>query len=193
MEGHCYDISIDDFNSFKEGCPLSFRIIYDVYHQILYRYAQTISKDDFEAEEIVQEVFISFFNNRDKINEPAGIYPYLFTLTKRLLIMRFRSRVVKARFNTHLKVNWDEESYCTEEKIIYNDLREFVDKCVDQLPEKQKEIYKLNKGSGMSYKEIAKLTGVSIHTVKNQLIAASKKIKPKIEKYYLTFLLFFFY
>ncbi|MCY4780264.1 RNA polymerase sigma-70 factor [Sphingobacterium sp. UT-1RO-CII-1] len=184
---------MEEFESFREGCASSFRVIYDSYHQILYRYAQTISNDDFEAEEVVQEVFIAFFNNRNKINEPAGIYPYLFTLTKRLLIMRFRSRVVKARFNKHLEVSWDEGCYSTEEKIIYNDLQEFVDKCVDQLPEKQKEIYKLNKTNGMSYKEIARLTGVSIHTVKNQLIAASKKIKPKIEKYYLTFLLFFFY
>lgn len=192
MQNHNYDIDLDIFNSFKAGCGLSFRIIYDAYHHILYRYAQTISTDSSEAEDVVQEVFTTFYINRDKISEPTGIYPYLFTVTKRLLIMRFRNRVVKSEYNNYIEFNWDEGCNNTEERIRGNDLQALVDKCVAKLPTKQKEIYELSKSNGMTYKEIAKLTGVSINTVKNQLIAALKKIKPTIEKYYSFFLYIFF-
>ncbi len=192
MQNHNYDINVDVFNSFKAGCALSFRIIYDTYHHILYRYAQTISRDSFDAEDVVQEVFTTFYINRDKISEPSGIYPYLFIVTKRLLIMRFRSRVVKTEYSSYIKFSWDEGCNSTEERIGANDLQELVDKCVAKLPAKQKEIYVLSKANGMSYKEIAKMTGVSINTVKNQLVAALKKIKPTIEKYYVYFFIFFF-
>ena len=115
MSKYHESISGKEFTSLQSGCEKAFRAVYDLYHATLYRYAFYILNDRVEAEEIVQEVLIAFFKSRLKINSPEGIYPYLFTLTKRQLITRFRNNVVKAKFRDHLTVQWSERTNNTEE------------------------------------------------------------------------------
>ena len=193
MSKYHESISGKEFTSLQSGCEKAFRAVYDLYHATLYRYAFYILNDRVEAEEIVQEVLIAFFKSRLKINSPEGIYPYLFTLTKRQLITRFRNNVVKAKFRDHLTVQWSERTNNTEEAIRASDLQSLLEGFVNQLPPRQKEIYLLSRQSGLSYKEISQSTGVSVNTVKNQLITASRKIKAKIEKHYFTLFIFFSY
>lgn len=186
MYKHRNDITEQELESFKQGCELSFRLIYDRYHQILYRYSLSVAASEFDAEEAVQETFIQFFKNRDKIDTPAGIYPYLFSLTKRFLIIRFRQKVVKAKYNQHLEINWNGATNSTEDIIRERDLHSLLERYVNMLPPKQKQVYQLRREKGLSYDEISIILGISINTVKNHLIAASKKIKPIIEKHYLS-------
>lgn len=192
MYKHKNDITEQELDSFKKGCELSFRLVYDRYHQVLYRYSLSVAANEFDAEEAVQETFIQFFKNRDKIDNPAGVYPYLFRLTKRFLIMRFRQNVVKAKYNQYLEINWNGATNNTEEVIKERDLHSLLERYVNLLPQKQKEVYQLRREKGMSYNEISIVLGISINTVKNHLIAASKKIKPIIEKHYLSWVCVFF-
>lgn len=93
--------------------------------------------------------------------------------------MRFRNNVVKAKFRDHLTVLWSERTNDTEEAIHASDLLGLLKGFVNQLRPRQKEIYLLSRQRGLPYKEISQSTGVSVNTVKNQLITASRKIKAK--------------
>ncbi|NGM90421.1 sigma-70 family RNA polymerase sigma factor, partial [Parapusillimonas sp. SGNA-6] len=61
---------------------------------------------------------------------------------------------------------------------------------IDELPERQKQVYTMNKLEDKSYQEIADDLGLSRSTVKNQIITATKIIRLKLSKYHL--LLFFY-
>lgn len=192
MYKHWNELSKQEFDNFKKGCEDSFRLVFTRYHQTLYRYALSISYDEFEAEDVVQESFILLFQNKHKLDNPSAIYPYLFTLTKRFLIMRFRQKVVETKYSKHLNEDWDEATNITEEVIRKRDLQSLLELYITQLPAKQKEVFQLSRVEDLSYREISSSTGISVHTVKNHLIAASKKIRPKIKKYYLSLLYIFF-
>lgn len=188
---HSNDITEEEFKSFQKGCHGAFRIIFDRYHKPLYSYVFSISKDEFEAEEAVQEAFINFYSNKTRISSPSGIYPYLFVLTKRCFIMKLRRNIVQTKYNDYLHVHWNESCNLTEEQVNEANLKEILDQFIEELPPKQKKIYQLSRIEGLSCEEISKLDGCSKHTVKNQLLSASKKIKWKIEKHYQLFFLFF--
>ncbi|PRD48858.1 RNA polymerase sigma factor [Sphingobacterium haloxyli] len=183
-------ISDVEFADFKIGDHKAFRKVFDAYHKSIYNYAYKFSKNHDEAEELVQEVFVSLFINRDKIENPESLYPYLFIITKRITISIFRKKVVKSKFDHHLKYSWKEACESTEHTLDTTELTSIWTSAIERLPEKQREVYALNKINGLSYEEIANKVGVSKYTVKNQLIMASKTVRLIVKSiYFLLFLL----
>lgn len=185
------DIAEAEFQRFLAGEELGFRQVFDRYQQILYRYAVSVARCDFEAEEVVQEAFIQLFKGRRQLNTHAQIYPYLFVIVKRMLIANFRKKVVQAKYQKYLGQDWDEGCMATQQGLELNELNGLLQTAMDNLSPKEQEAFRLNKLQGLSYDDISAHTGTSRHTVKNQIIAASKKIRLQLEKYY--FLFFFFF
>lgn len=186
------DLKNDEYCRFCLGDNLAFRQIFDRYHQQLYSYAFAVNRCDFGAEEVVQEAFIQLFKSKHKIVEHAQIYPFLFVVVKRLLIQSFRKKLVANTYQEYCKNQWEEALNTTEIAVHYKDLGNMLQIAMNKLSKNEREVYSLNKMSGMSYEEIAKSKGISKNTVKNQIIAASKKIKSQIEKYYPSILTFFY-
>lgn len=187
MSKHIHHLSEDEFLNFKAGNHTVFRKIFDSYNQQVYNYTYSFCKNHEEAEELVQEVFIALYLNREKIEHHLGLYPYLSVVAKRLTISLFRRKIVESRFEEHLKIGWEEGSKSTESRLDSNELNHIWTGAIKSLPHKQKEVYEMNKLDGLSYQEIAEKIGVSKNTVKNQLIMASKKIKLIVKSAYLLF------
>lgn len=174
-----------DFESFKEGNQSAFRFIFDTYHQQIYSYVYSFCRDDIETEDIIQEAFVTLYVNRTNLESANGIYPYLLTSAKRLTISNFRKKAVRTNYRDYIKQTWQEGARHTEETLRENELSILLTKVVEQLPTKQKEVYRLNKFENLSYQEISEKLGISKNTVKNHLVAASASVKGKIEKIYI--------
>jgi RNA polymerase sigma-70 factor (ECF subfamily) len=192
MKKHELDISTVDFEQFLAGSQIIFRKVFDRYHKSLYYYANSILKDEYETEEVVQNAFIQLFKIKHRLDSPQSIYPYLFVITKRMVAATFRKRILRTKQEVINNSKWDEQCDTTEQTIYGNDLNRMLLNFIDQLPPKQKEIYLLNKIEGYNYEEISKFTGTSKNTIKNQLINATKKIRTQLAKYYIFIFLFFF-
>lgn len=175
-------ITEDEFLQFRNGNERAFKRIFNCYHKRLFYYIYGFTKSFHDSEEIVQETFIALSANKTNIHDNSGIYPYLFVVAKRLMISNFRKKVVHAKYKNYLSISWNESSCNTQEELAVKDLHETLEQFIKQLPEKEQRVYRLNKLEGKSYDEIAAEFGISKNTVKNQLIAASKKIKWKLEK-----------
>lgn len=188
MSNQQKDISDLEFIKFKEGDPLVFKIVFDLYHLSLFNYINAFTRNKEDSEELLQEAYLALYVNRDALQTAAGIYPYLFVLVKRLMISEFRKKVVRAKYKTHLSHIWKEESSGTEEQLAGLDLRQSLNTVMQDLTSREQEVYRLHKLEGFSYHEIADQSGLSKNTIKNQLISASKKVKWGIKKIY--FLLF---
>lgn len=179
----------EDFVRFKSGDQIEFRKIFNIYYKLIYHYSLRFLKQHEDTEELVQEAFILLYLNREKIEDAAAVYPYLFTITKRLVISSFRKKIIESKFEVHLQNIWKEENYDTEESLASRELSYFLDRAIASLPEKQKEVYAMNKLEGLSYQEIADKIGISKNTVKNHLITASKTVKLIMRGIYLIFFL----
>jgi RNA polymerase sigma-70 factor (ECF subfamily) len=174
----------------------------DAYNQLfeesynsLCKYAYTIVKDYDDAEDIVQGVFISFWNNEKKEEIGDKVKNYLLRSVKFKCIDLHRKKL--------LHRNFEQEVMHTQEKIVQIDFNEEKDTnikdvlmlAISELPEKTREVFMACKLDGLSYNEIASHYEISPKTVENQMGRAFRHLREKLQHYkeLLIFILFFLF
>ncbi|NGM61168.1 RNA polymerase sigma-70 factor [Sphingobacterium sp. SGG-5] len=182
-----------EFDAFKKDDQKAFKKVFDSCHSALIRYVESLTKISEDAEEIVQEGFVLLYTNKHKLEHAADIYPYLFTIVKRLTISYFRRKVTSSKYLEELKGHWSEQVDTTSSQVTEREIREALQNSIDELPLRQKQVYTMNKLEDKSYQEIADDLGLSRSTVKNQIIAATKIIRLKLSKYHLFIFFCFFH
>jgi len=176
----------------KNGNIKAFDRLYEQYSERLFYFAKAILKNIEDAEEVVQEVFIRVWQNRNKIDEYSSFRSYLFTIAYNLIVDCYRNRLKEKKFKEFLEANVKDVDSVTEKDVEFHELNEMLKKAVEQLPPRRKQIYKMNRENGLTYEEIAVHLKISPHTVKNQMSQALKFLKNKVNKETLVGLLFFY-
>ena len=174
-------IDSETIKQFKADDMSAFDIIYRKYSKKLYRFAYSIIKVKPDAEGIVHEVFIKVWEKRNKIDEYLSFESYLFTITYNTTISFIRKKVKENKFIEHLKSmqNPSIQSNIIPE-IEYKELKDKSEKIIGLLPYRQKQIYKLNREEGLTYKEIAAKLTISINTVETHMERALRSIRKNL-------------
>src|SRR5690606_38528026 len=169
-----------EFKAFNSDEQKACKKVFGLYHSALIRYVAGLTKMDADAEEIVQEGFVLLYTNKHRLDRAEDIYPYLFTIVKRLTISYFRRKVTISKYMEELKVHWNEQEESTLAQVAEREIWDVLQMSIDELPERQKQVYTMNKLEDKSYQEIADDLGLSRSTVKNQIITATKIIRLKL-------------
>ena len=153
----------------------AFRIYYDTYYEQLCRFLNFYTHDVAVIEDIIQEVFLKLWENKDCI-EITYIKTYLFRAAKNRVLNYLRDEE-----NRHqLLENWFNQQL---EERKYKDcfdidaLTKVVNRAIEQLPERCREIFSLSRKEGLSYRQIAERLGISVKTVETQISIALKRIR----------------
>lgn len=169
-------------NRIKEGDELAFRIVFDSYSSKLFYFSLRFLKEKEPCQEVVQEVFLSLWINRDKLDPQYPIAPYLYTITRRLTLNVLRqvanSQIAMERMWMNLQISTNE----TEELIHLEDLQRFTEQVLANLPKQQQLVYKMSRQQELSYDEIAQELNISRNTVKNHLVSALKTLRTQLQK-----------
>ncbi|MDR7130928.1 RNA polymerase sigma-70 factor (ECF subfamily) [Algoriphagus sp. 4150] len=157
-----------------------FERLYHLYATKMLSLAYTLVNERETAQEIVQEVFKSIWERKDKLKFTGSVSHYLIRAVKLESIDYYRK---KARVEKHMHCAL--ENYCnsnrdTEEQIAFNELTSRLDYLVDRLPCQCREVYKLSREKGLSAKAIASTLLISEKTVESHLTKALKFIKKEI-------------
>ena len=178
----------------KNGDISSFKDIYVYYKPLLFSFSLRYLKNKEDSEEIVQEIFVQFWENRHKIDTSLSIKSYLFTITKNKIIDYFRKHKVEALYENYVLNFIDLIHDNTQKDIIFKDLNTAVSEAIDKLSDKRKQVLIMSKKLGMTRAEIAKFLDISENTVKNQLQEALQFLKEAVGYefifLFITFLLF---
>ncbi len=167
--------------AFRAGDKKAFSKIYEGYYASLCRYAFSLTRDLSQAEDLVQDTFLNVWNNHEKLKLKDSIKSYLYRCVYNLFIDRYRAkkRHIAMLEDLRLSVAVEAES----ERHIYDEKHiNILKRLIDDLPEKRKEIFILNKIQGYKYKEIAEQLNISERTVESQLRKALISIKQKAAK-----------
>ena len=175
----------------KKGNQEDFRKIFDEYSKRIFVFAKGYLKSNEEAEEVVQEVFVKIWNVRASINTELSFKSYLFKITynyiRELFLKKNRENIYKHEI-LDFAVDFDNR---TEESLDYSSLLELVEKLIDNLPPRQREIILLKKKQGLPIKEIASVLDISHRTVEKHLSEALKNLKRDLSAKHVAGLLFF--
>jgi RNA polymerase sigma-70 factor (ECF subfamily) len=133
-----------------------------------------------EAEEIIQNVFVSLWENRDMLNETFSIQNYLYKVTINHIYNYFKHQTVRRHYYENMILEGSDTDQDGEQNILANDLGEVVNKFVRELPLRQQNIYLLSRIEGLCHTEIAQRLGISARSVENQIYRALKYLREKL-------------
>ena len=168
----------------KLGDTKAFEVLFSKYHKKLYNYVLSFVRDSFEAENVLQDVFISIWETRHKINEDLPIRSQLYWYARNKSLNTLRKSVNKQHYIDYIsRIHTDTDS-TTEQKIDYEELNFFMRKFINELPERRREIFLCSLDEGLSYKEIALKLDISENTVDTQIRNALDFLRDRIVKYF---------
>lgn len=166
----------------KDGDESAFRLVFDLYSGKLFNFSYRFLKDKEPCHEVVQEVFLSLWLNRAKLDPQFPVAPYLYTITKRLTLNVIRQVASSQCAVEKMWLNMQKVSNETEELILLDDLERFAASVLSQLPKQQQLVYRMSRHDDLTYDEIAHELNISRNTVKNHLVAALKTLRTHLFK-----------
>jgi RNA polymerase sigma-70 factor (ECF subfamily) len=155
--------------------------LYNIYYPRLYAFAKKFLKVEDQINDIIQDVFIKLWENRNKIKSHDTFNSWIFTITKNAIITYFREKIKEDSFHARVKEMATSNIFFIDNSVEYNDIKEKVDLIVDQLPDKRKQVFILSREQGLSNKEIADKLSISIKTVEDHNMHAIKFLRKHLK------------
>lgn len=171
------------FSLVKQGDKKAFDRLYKKYWTLLLDEAFKRLGSREESEEIVQELFIYLWVNREKIHLTHSFSTYMFTALKYRVFNKIRRSVVEEKYLGEVIHSRPQQDETAEEYILYNDLKTAYEKEIENLPERCREVFMLRREENLSFKEIAEKLDISVNTVDKQLTKALKRLREKLKDY----------
>lgn len=164
----------------KGGSQLAFSEIYNRYWTVLYLHARKMLRNDEEAKDVVQELFTHLWKNSAELNFNTSLSSYLYRATRNKILNLIEHKRIVSDYQKSLMAFLDEGELITEEHIIEKQLFETIEREIQLLPPKMREVFELSRKQHLSYKEIGEQLGISDHTVKRQVSNALGILKTKL-------------
>jgi RNA polymerase sigma-70 factor (ECF subfamily) len=175
----------------KNGDMLAFDRVYELYSHKLFSFVFRILKNEDEANDIVQEVFVKIWESRAKLGDYQLLNSYIFTIAYNNSINLIRKRINSNKYLDHLKnASVIQISPAAISDIEFNELNNQAEKLIANLPERQKQVYLLHREDGLTYAEIAERLNISKNTVENHMVKALKYLRKNMDNSLLINMLF---
>lgn len=182
----------DKVELLKSGDISAFSALFRKYSERLYAFALGIAKEPYIAEEITQLVFLKVWEKRHQIDEYLSFKSFLFSITYSETISWLRKEIAEKRKMDRWGEHSSFESKETDYTIEFNDISSLANEIIGSLPEKRREIFRMSREEGYSYKEISEKLGISVKTVENQISSALKTIREKLGEDKIVTVLFYY-
>lgn len=160
----------------------AFTMLYDRYFRILFNYAYSKVNDQFAAQEIVQELFVSLWQQRQK-NTVNSCRSYLFSCVKNQIISYYRKEYTRKFHYDQWEAHCESSVNLTDQKILTSDLERQYEQALILLPPKCKEVFILSR-KGHSNKEIALQLLISEKTVEQHITKALRVLKEYLKEHF---------
>ena len=163
----------------KDGNLLAFSELFNRYGKRLYHFSMGYLKSVQDAEEIVQDVFLKIWTNREKLSEQKSFESYMFTIAKNDILNTIRKSKAEQAYLNYAKLHPGKDVLLDEE-LDFNELERVYKDAVEKLSPRRKEIYLLSKEQYLTNAEIAIKMNISIKTVENQMTTSIFEVRKRL-------------
>lgn len=162
------------------GDKKAFDALYSLYakHLLLFALQQVRCVED--AEDLVQDVFVSLWINRGNIRNRDSISALLFTSLKNKIANYHRKRINSQLYADYVAYMAERAKEAHTSDIEYDEFYTQLKSMIERLPETQRKVIKLSKFDGCSNLEIAEKIGINHQSVKNALSVGLKTLKSNL-------------
>jgi len=186
----------DQFSEFdlvlalKEGNLHAFGELFDRYGKRLYHFSMGYLKSVQNAEEIVQDVFLKIWTNREELSTQKSFESYMFTIAKNHILNTIRKSKSEQVYLNYAKLH-PAKDILLDDELNFNELEKAFKDAVEQLSPRRKEIYLLSKEQFLSNADIAVELNISLKTVENQMTSAISEVRKNLRSLGFSGIIFF--
>ncbi len=173
-----YTLQAELISQIKKGKQKAFNEVFHHYFHPLSAFAYKYVNDVAVVEDMVQEVFISFWEKRGDFDHPAALKSYLYTSVRNRCLNHLKHLAVEKKHEPALLYQLESEQHFSRQVIEEETFRYLLGE-IRNLPEASREIMILAL-NGLKNPEIAEELGISVNTVKTQKKIAYAKLKDKL-------------
>lgn len=163
----------------QKGNVAAFDSLFEVYSQKLFGFAFKYFKNETDAEELVQEVFVKVWENRQRLKTELSFRSYLFTIALNQIRKHFNKKATSLRYLESL--TQDAEYPVSFQDDSYESNLQQINLIIEQLPPRRREIFIKSKLEGKSSKVVAQELNISAGTVDNQVSEALRFIRSQLK------------
>lgn len=176
----------------KRGDQNCFMEILQRYSEKVHNLAMRIARNQEDAEEIIQDVFITVFRKINKFEGKSAFSSWLYRITVNTAFMKLRKRkqtiaVSLEDINPSVKESWVSErrdasdiGYMTSR----HELQQELEAAISRLPEEYRAIFILRDVDGLSNEEVGEVLTLSVPAVKSRLHRARLMLRKKLQRFY---------
>ncbi len=178
-------------NSQESSSYTDFELIALPHMETLRSYAVSLTKDDDDANDLLQETFIRAFRFFDKFEKGTNVKAWLYQIMKNLFYNMYKQKTsgpikldyeeVESYFET-VKPNYTEDAHL-EKELFDNLLNDEIQTAISSLPDDFRTVIILSDLEGLSYEEIAEFVNCPVGTVRSRLHRARKMLSGKLQGY----------
>ncbi|MCX6277256.1 MAG: RNA polymerase sigma-70 factor [Bacteroidetes bacterium] len=162
----------------------AFEFLFRSHFKGLCQFAYGYVKDYEGAREIVQDSFVSLWMKRDSIDLSKPVKTYLSTTVRNKCLNYLRDNRKFSGELLALENLSESATYEQPDKLIERDIREQIDAAINELPEKCREVFILNRFKNLKYQQIAEKLGISVKTVESQMSKALRHLRIRLAEYF---------
>jgi RNA polymerase sigma-70 factor (ECF subfamily) len=177
----------------KQGDAAAFTTLVEKYKQPVMNLAWRTLRDETEAEDLAQNVFVQAWKSADRYQATAKFSTWLFTIARNLCLNEIRRRVRHpAESLDQTRDDSDEQPLyqvvdkrisAAPEEMLRGELERKVDEALTALPENQRTALSLCRQEELSYEEIAVVLGCSLSATKSLIHRARETLKARLKPY----------
>ncbi len=172
---------------FQQGDLQAFDILVRRYKDQLLNYVYRFVGNRSDAEDIVQETFLRVYKNKHYYKEIAKFSTWIYTIAGNLAKTELRRRKRRKIFSVSNFVN-DEKDFdipdaerSPEQQVDGSLKDDIIQKAIEKLPPKFKEVILLRDVQGFSYEEISQILGIPLGTVKSRVNRGRLKLQEDLK------------
>lgn len=168
------------WSNFKAGDKAAFESVYKFCVDDMFAYGLKLNPNKELVKDCLQQVFVDIYERRNEISQPADIKFYFLKALKHSIYKRQKKENKKTLFVDIANLEFNTE-YNFEDKRILSEIdakkKQLIEKAVDSLSNKQREIMYLRFTVGLGYDEISKIVLIDSSSVRKQVYRAIKKLR----------------
>lgn len=167
------------------GDRKSLKYFFDKYYKELCNYANLYLHDEMLSEEVVQDIFVYFWEKRSQIEIHSSVKAYLFGASKYKTLNTLRSQKKWETLADYgMTKDYSSEENAAEQCLRDDEFRQLLADALCKLPEKCRQVFLLSKQRGLTNKQVADELGISVKTVEGQMTIALKKLRQSLRPHY---------
>lgn len=183
---------MDDFSllfQLREGNEASFKELFVKFFSPLCEYASHYIRTD-EAEELVQDLMMYIWEERENLVVENSIKSYLFTATRNRCLNAIKKNIYHEQVHSQMYLKLKDQ-FENPDYYFVDELAENIERAINELPLSYKETFSLSRFGELTNAQIADTLGVSIKTVEYRITQSLKILRVKLKDYlpFITFLL----